>query len=293
MRFAGLLIVCGVMFALPAEVLAAADGPDSWEVRPGASAQLKAEARSDAAVVGEVPGGSRGLRNMGCEGMPDLNQWLALSDAERASAREKIWCRTKFAGAVGWLKSIELTEPTGVAPAFDCGRAEGEVEMLLCRDSDLAKLDQEMADVYWTGMGVAATSGPNAKQAMATNKAMQRGWIKGRNDCWKAADVNICVTDSYYRRLAELEARWNLVDLAGTDTYTCDGGHIVSVARYKTTYWGAADVRTDAGSEIYVQTRTASGVKYQGPFGRFVWNKGKSAQMKLTPNGAGLSCEIK
>ena len=293
MRMFGLLIVCGLLFALPEEGQAAADGRDSWEVRPGAAVQLKAEPKSDAAVVGEVPSGTRGLRNMGCEGMPDLNAWLALSDTERAAAREKIWCRTKFAGTVGWLKSIDLAEPTGVAPAFDCGRAEGEVEMLLCRDSDLAKLDQEMADVYWTGMAVAATSGPKAKQAMATNKEMQRGWIKERNDCWKAPDVKICVTGSYYRRLAELEARWNLVDMAGTDTYTCSDGRVVSVARYKTTHWGAADVRTNDGSEIYVQTRTASGVKYEGPFGRFVWNKGKAAQMKLTPNEPELSCEIK
>lgn len=293
MRAFGPLIVCALMFALPGDASATADGPDSWEVRPGAAVQLKAEPSNAANVVGEVPGGSRGLRNMGCDGRPDLTAWLALSDAERAAAREKIWCRTKFAGAVGWLKSTDLTEPTGVAPAFDCGRAEGEVEMLLCRDSDLAKLDQEMADVYWTSMGVAATSGPNAKQAMATNKAVQRGWIKGRNDCWKAADVNICVTDAYYRRLAELEARWNLVDMAGTDIYTCGDGRKVSVARYKTTHWGAADVKTDDGSEIYVQTRTASGVKYEGPFGRFVWNKGKQAQMKLTPDGPALSCEIK
>lgn len=293
MLFLAPFFVLAVLIAAPDAALATADGPDSWEVRPGAPVPLRARPRDDAPVVGEVPGGTRGLRNMGCEGKPGLSQWLSLSDAERAAAREKIWCHTKFAGAVGWLKSVDLTEPTGVAPAFDCGRAEGEVEMLLCRDSDLAKLDQEMADVYWTSMGYAASKGGEANQAMAANKAYQRGWIKGRNDCWKASDVKICVTDSYYRRLAELEARWGLVDQAGTDVYACSGGGDVTVRRFKTTHWGAASVEAGGSTEIYVQTRTASGVKYEGPFGRYVWNKGRNAAIKLTPDGAELSCTLR
>lgn len=272
---------------------ATADGPDAWEARAGEPIVLKVEPRADAADAGSIPGGTRGLRNLGCQGRPDLNAWLAMSDADRKAARAKIWCRTKFAGHEGWINSADLTEPSDMAPAFDCGRAEGAVEELLCRDGALARLDQEMADVYWSAMGVAATSGAGKQQAMATEKTMQRGWIKGRNDCWKASDVPECVKWSYWRRLAELEVRWNQVDAEKPDVYRCDGGIDVSATRYKTTHTGAIAVEAGGTREIYVQSLTASGVKYDGPFGRFLWNKGRSARVKLTPDGAELQCELK
>lgn len=273
---------------------ATADGPDSWEVRAGSPIVMKAEPRTDAAEAGSVPGGTRGLRNMGCQGRPALQEWLALSESERTAVRAKIWCRTKFAGREGWINSMDLTEPTGVAPAFDCGRAEGVVEELLCRDSALAELDQEMADVYWTAQGTAASSGPGAKQAMATEKAMQRGWIKGRNDCWKSTDIPECVRWSYMHRLAELQARWDLVDkVDAPDIYRCDDGTDVSVHRFKTTHLGAAAVEDAGTREIYVQARTASGVKYEGPFGRFVWNKGRAATIKTSPDGPERKCELR
>ncbi|MGB9442066.1 MAG: hypothetical protein WCB15_29275 [Desulfobacterales bacterium] len=33
-------------------------------------------------------------------------------------------------------------------------------------------------------------------------KAVQHGWIKGRNDCWKSADKGKCIDQSYRRRTA-------------------------------------------------------------------------------------------
>lgn len=54
-------------------------------------------------------------------------------------------------------------------------------------------------------------------------KAEQRGWVKGRNDCWKSADKRKCVDQSYRRRIAELQARYRLVSANGPFWYSCDG----------------------------------------------------------------------
>jgi uncharacterized protein len=54
-------------------------------------------------------------------------------------------------------------------------------------------------------------------------KAEQRGWIKGRNDCWKEADKRKCVEESYRRRIAELQARYRLVSAKGPFWYICGG----------------------------------------------------------------------
>lgn len=38
-------------------------------------------------------------------------------------------------------------------------------------------------------------------------KAEQRGWVKGRNDCWKSGDQRGCVKRSYDERIGELKDR--------------------------------------------------------------------------------------
>ena len=41
----------------------------------------------------------------------------------------------------------------------------------------------------------------------ASLKAEQRGWIKGRNDCWKTSDQRGCIKSAYEERISELENR--------------------------------------------------------------------------------------
>ena len=40
-----------------------------------------------------------------------------------------------------------------------------------------------------------------------SERAIQRGWIKGRNDCWKAGDLRQCVEESYQLRITELQIK--------------------------------------------------------------------------------------
>lgn len=85
------------------------------------------------------------------------------------------------------------------SPSFDCSKASGQVEELICTDEGLAALDRNMSSVY----AKAVESWPS--EEAATQRAMQRGWISGRNDCWKADDVKACVELAYRTRTVELQ----------------------------------------------------------------------------------------
>lgn len=103
-------------------------------------------------------------------------------------------------------------------PSFDCDRVEaGSVAERVCRDPALAQLDRQLAAVY------AAAQDKSRNEHPPTLRAEQRGWIKGRDDCWKSTDVSACVTQSYQRRIAELQVRYRLLPPAGPDRYACQG----------------------------------------------------------------------
>ena len=102
-------------------------------------------------------------------------------------------------------------------PAFACTKAQGEVEKLICGDPSLAALDRKLADVY------KAASAKATRSLLTRLRADQRGWISGRNDCWKANQktwitaswtvdtVKGCVDAQYRLRTSELQSDWRLV----------------------------------------------------------------------------------
>ncbi|MBV5275080.1 MAG: DUF1311 domain-containing protein [Lamprocystis purpurea] len=86
-------------------------------------------------------------------------------------------------------------------PSFPCSKASHEVEGLICKDAELAALDHSLANLY----SVVLKHTPANEQKLL--KAEQRGWIKGRNDCWKSSDQRGCVKASYEERIRELKDR--------------------------------------------------------------------------------------
>ena len=104
------------------------------------------------------------------------------------------------------------------APTFNCAKAQGEVEKLICNDASLAALDRKLDSAY-----KAASAKATGKLATQLREE-QRGWVKGRNDCWKANGqetwitatwtvntVKGCVDAQYRLRTSELQAVWQLV----------------------------------------------------------------------------------
>lgn len=145
-------------------------------------------------------------------------------------------------------------------PAFDCGRAgSGAVVKLVCSDPALVAMDRQVASVYALALKQAH---PPQRRVL---KAEQRGWIKGRDDCWKAADVRACVADAYAWRTVELQARYRLVASSGPVIWVCDGDprNEVVVTHFATEPASLIAERGDQ-SVLMVQQPTASGARYVG-----------------------------
>jgi len=145
-------------------------------------------------------------------------------------------------------------------PSFDCTKvAAGSIEAMICADRELTELDRRLASVY----GQAAQKAGNEHPPVF--KAEQRGWIKGRNDCWKSDDRRRCVADSYVQRIAELQARYRLVGHIGPVTYHCDD-HPKSevVATFFQTNPPTLIAERGDQVSLMVQQPSASGARYQG-----------------------------
>lgn len=106
------------------------------------------------------------------------------------------------------LFSIVLLTTTSLyanQPSFDCTKVEkNSTEGIICSSDTLMDLDRELSEIYKQALKKAP------KEDML--KAYQRGWIKGRNDCWKANDEKKCIEESYQMRIKELKEKYQLHD---------------------------------------------------------------------------------
>ena len=146
------------------------------------------------------------------------------------------------------------------SPSFSCDRVEaGSIAEMVCTDGALSALDRKLADVYAKAARKAANEHPPLL------RAEQRGWIKGRDDCWKSDDRRACVEGEYQRRIAELQARYRLVPSIGPVTFACDGDprNEVVVTFFRTDPSTMIAERGDSVSLMYVQP-SGSGARYQG-----------------------------
>lgn len=145
------------------------------------------------------------------------------------------------------------------APAFDCRKASGEIEKQICADSELGALDRTLSVVYAAALRKARNEHPPML------KAEQRGWIKGRNACWKAADQQQCVAQTYRLRIAELQARYRLVPVSASTTFICGGDsrNQIIVNFFQTDPPSLIAERGDSISLMFQQPAT-SGAHYRG-----------------------------
>jgi uncharacterized protein len=162
--------------------------------------------------------------------------------------------------------------PVLAQPSFDCAKADGTVEEMICSDPGLAALDVQMNEVWRQAMGLSQDN-----VDLPGIKAEQRGWIKGRDECWKSDDVRQCVEDSYKTRTAEIQARWRLLPARGPFFFACENNPANQVVAtfFDTDPPTAVLERGDSTVVAYLQ-RSASGARYEGQNVIF-WNKGAEA----------------
>ncbi|MEM6422612.1 MAG: lysozyme inhibitor LprI family protein, partial [Pseudomonadota bacterium] len=217
----------------PLAASATADGPDFFRVEiegGGAIVDLFETPGGAGALLASVPDGTDGLANRGCEGGLSYADWAQASEAERAEAAGQRWCRVVYGPFEGWVQGLYLREGNppqdARAPSFDCAEARSSAEIAVCRSDQLARLDLEVARLYRL-----AQRGPSIGERGAELRAMQRGWIKGRDDCWKAgAGIADCIAFAQLSRIEALRSGYadaRQEDAAGISLgplpYTCEG----------------------------------------------------------------------
>ncbi len=194
--------------------------------------------------------------------------------------------------AAAWL-GLLLSWPIAAqaqaeGPNFDCRKAGTRtVPQLICNDAALSSLDRQLAAAYAAAVKKAANERPPVL------RAQQRGWIKGRDDCWKSTDVRACVETAYRQRMAELQALYRLVESRGPFTWVCDGpaGGEVLIRYFATDPQVAIAERGDAVSLMFQQP-AASGARYAGRNESF-WEHQGEARVQWGYGVPEMRCTLK
>lgn len=172
-------------------------------------------------------------------------------------------------------------------PSFSCDNIEGSsIEAMICGDDELSALDRKLSGIYAIATRQAADEQPSSL------KAEQRGWIKGRNECWKSDDKRACVMNEYILRQAELQARYRMVTYSGPVKFICDGNPVneIIVMFFQTDPQTLIAERGDSVSIMYIQP-SASGSKYKGRNETF-WTKHNEALVTWGYDVAEMRCKI-
>lgn len=176
--------------------------------------------------------------------------------------------------------------PQAEGPSFDCAKAVGEVQELICRDGELAALDRRLAEVYETTLDTWPAADLDAL------KAFQRGWVGGRDDCWKEDEVRPCVELSYRRRIAELRIQSGQLEVPTPVYYRCDG---LEDTRVVATFYHETEpptaVITVGGDQVFgFSEPTASGARYAADAASLWEHHGEA---KLEWFGASYDCRAR
>ncbi|MGL5815625.1 MAG: MliC family protein [Aeromonas sp.] len=182
------------------------------------------------------------------------------------------------------LIPLSLPALAGTPPSFDCAKAHGSAEQLICQDAALAALDNELAALY--PKAIANFTPEQAK----TEKAIQRGWIKGRNECWKDADPGKCIESSYQTRITELQIKGGQLMVPSPVIYQCGKGLTFTAYFYNDGKLPAATINLGPDLQVLAYgVPTGSGARYEGQ-NLTLFTKGKEARLERYGEPA-LTCQ--
>ena len=85
--------------------------------------------------------------------------------------------------------------PTAIAQSFNCRNATLPDEVLICKDTDLSRLDERVAGLYFTSLNQALGA---AREAIEHSQAT---WLLARRSCGQDRS---CIEQSYQTRIAQL-----------------------------------------------------------------------------------------
>ncbi|MEO8617804.1 MAG: MliC family protein [Sphingomicrobium sp.] len=191
----------------------------------------------------------------------------------------------------------EVTAPRGFAasPSFDCARADGQAQELVCSDPALGAMDRELSRLF----ALAEADKMLPADGLATLRANQRGWIKGRDDCWKADELRQCVMTSYAQRIHELRQGSKAARAEASESlsigplaYFCDGIDAGIGVTFVKSDPGVLYMEWTDHSMALNQVESASGARYTGQWDGKPWQfwiKGREATFSV-PGTGDLAC---
>lgn len=187
------------------------------------------------------------------------------------------WCRyidqlVEKSGATSGTIVNQAASATALGPSYDCAKVKaGSIEELIRKNKDLSALDRKLSAIYAEAVTKAVNEHPPVL------KAEQRGWIKGRDECWKSADRKTCVENAYTLRIAELQASYRLVPGGGPFYYACEENpaNEIIVTFFRTDPPTLIAERGDSVSLMYLQP-SASGARYRGRNETFWEHRGEA-----------------
>lgn len=176
-------------------------------------------------------------------------------------------------------------------PSFDCANPSSGAEEAVCSSDALAAYDVELDRLYRAAVG-----GPNlGADRLAELHATQRGWIKGRDACWKVSDLETCVRDEYAMRIYQLrqgyaDARVDDGASLGPFPWVCEG---LDAALGSVFVNGPEPLVVLNWREIWLVLPIApsgSGARYADGSAEF-WTKGDVATF-APPGGSATDCRL-
>lgn len=190
---------------------------------------------------------------------------------------------SRFGLAVAATVAATAAGAAHAQPSFDCAQAVGSIQELICQHSELAAFDHKLAAVYRQAQATLTSDGHRQLDVD------QADWIRGRNGCARySQDPRGCLGRVYRDRIAELQARYQLVPMISRTSWICDGDPTNEVISsiYDTEPRAAVLQRGDRTITAW-QQHTDSGTRFDRG-NPVLWIKGDEAT--ITWMGADMRC---
>lgn len=168
-----------------------------------------------------------------------------------------------------------------IRASFDCGRANGQAQELVCSDPNLAAMDREVARLA----------------TLAAEPAGQAQYAQQRDNCWKSDELQHCVMAAAMIEIHRLRKGLQIGQPAeglstGPTAYSCKS--IAGPVRATFVNSDPGAVAIEWGGEIIAidHVQTASGTRYDGRWNGqsyAFWNKGEEVTFTV-PGKGDLQC---
>lgn len=161
----------------------------------------------------------------------------------------------------GTYLSLVATGAFAKGPSFDCSKATTEIEQTICQDDSLSALDRKLAHFYSEASRRYPTSAPPRL------KEEDVAWRQKLNDCSNSADQRECIQITYMTRIAEVQAKNDLVS-GKVQTFRCKseaGEQSSLMATFHQTDPPTATFQRADQRVLAVMHTSDNQTRYQGP----------------------------